>query len=40
MAGISDAGVASVPLVSAPVSPSAFSAASAPPDCTLSAVVK
>ena len=40
MAGICEAGVAAVPLVSVPVSPSALSAASAPPDFTLSAVVK
>ena len=40
MAGICEAGVAAVPLVSVPVSPSAFNAASAPPDLTLSAVVK
>src|SRR6266542_4509354 len=40
MAGICDAAVAAVPLVSVPFSPSAFSAASAPPDLTLSAVVK
>src|ERR1022692_2395491 len=40
MAGIWEAGVAAVPLVSAPVSPSVPSAASAPPDPTLSAVVK
>ena len=40
MAGICEAGVAAVPLVSVPVSPSACSAASAPPDFTLSAVVK
>ena len=40
MAGIWDAAVAAVPLVSVPFSPSAFSAASAPPDLTLSAVVK
>ena len=40
MAGICDAGVAWVPLVSVPVAPSAFSAAIAPPDFTLSAVVK
>ena len=32
--------VAAVPLVSVPVSPSAWRAASAPPDFTLSAVVK
>ena len=40
IAGICDAAVAAVPLVSVPFSPSAFSAASAPPDFTLSAVVK
>ena len=40
MAGSSDAGVAAVPLVSAPVSPSAWSAAIAPPDLALSEVVK
>src|SRR5215469_16523368 len=40
MAGIWDVGVAAVPLVSVPVSPSADSAASAPPDFTLSEVVK
>jgi len=40
MAGICEAGVAAVPLVSDPVSPSSLSAARAPPDCTLSAVVK
>jgi len=40
IAGIWDVGVAAVPLVSVPVSPSADSAASAPPDFTLSAVVK
>jgi hypothetical protein len=40
MAGICEAGVAAVPLVSLPLSPSALSAARAPPDCTLSAVVK
>src|SRR5215469_8816839 len=40
MAGIWDVGVAAVPLVSVPVSPSADSAASAPPEFTLSAVVK
>src|SRR5450755_1803501 len=39
-AGICEAGVASVPLVSLPVSPRALSAASAPPDFTLSEVVK
>src|SRR5215472_12514332 len=40
IAGIWDVGVAAVPLVSVPVSPSLDSAASAPPDFTLSAVVK
>ena len=40
MAGICEAGVAAVPLVSVPDSPSADRAASAPPDFTLSAVVK
>ncbi len=40
IAGSSDAGVAAVPLVSVPVSPSASSAAMAPPDFALSAVVK
>src|SRR5216683_4469193 len=40
MAGISDAGVAAVPLVSVPVSPSASSAAIAPPEFALSEVVK
>ncbi len=40
MAGICEAAVAAVPLVSVPLSPSALSAARAPPDCTLSAVVK
>src|ERR1022692_3492211 len=40
IAGICEAGVAAVPLVSVPVSPSALRAASAPPDLTLSAVVK
>src|ERR1022692_4767492 len=40
MAGSCEAGVAAVPLVSDPVSPSALSAASAPPDFTLSEVVK
>ena len=40
MAGISAAGVAAFPLVSVPVSPSAFSAAIAPPEFALSAVVK
>jgi len=40
MAGICEAGVAAVPLVSEPVSPSASSAAIAPPDFALSAVVK
>ena len=40
MAGICDAGVAAVPLVSVPVSPSALSAAIAPPELALSAVVK
>src|SRR5690348_117069 len=40
MAGICEAGVAAVPLVSVPVSPSELSAARAPPVFTLSAVVK
>ena len=40
MAGICDAAVAAVPLVSVPVSPRAFRAASAPPDLALSEVVK
>ena len=40
MAGICDAAVAAEPLVSVPFSPSSFSAASAPPDLTLSATVK
>src|SRR6476619_3907150 len=40
IAGICEAAVACVPLVSVPFSPSLFSAASAPPDFTLSAVVK
>src|SRR6185312_8647588 len=40
MAGICEAGVALVPLVSEPVSPSACSAAMAPPELALSAVVK
>src|SRR5580658_2583023 len=40
MTGSWDAGVSAVPLVSAPVSPSVWSAASAPPEFTLSAVVK
>src|SRR5438067_10437053 len=40
IAGICDAAVACVPLVSVPFSPSRLSAASAPPDFTLSAVVK
>jgi hypothetical protein len=40
IAGICEAAVACVPLVSVPFSPSSFSAASAPPDFTLSAVVK
>ena len=40
IAGICEAGVAAVPLVSVPVSLSAFSAAIAPPDLALSAVVK
>src|SRR5262249_37965900 len=40
IAGICDAAVAAVPLVSVPFSPSFFNAASAPPDFTLSAVVK
>src|SRR6266705_6720912 len=39
-AGICEAGVAAVPLVSVPDSPSACRAAIAPPDFTLSAVVK
>ena len=39
-AGICDDGVAAVPLVSVAVSPSVASAAIAPPDFTLSAVVK
>src|ERR1700685_3361771 len=39
-AGICEAGVAAVPLVSVAVSPSVASAAMAPPDFTLSAVVK
>src|SRR6185437_16699251 len=40
MAGICEVGVAAVPLVSVPVSPSSARAASAPPDLTLSEVVK
>src|SRR5215470_12100817 len=40
IAGICEDGVAAVPLVSLPDSPSACRAASAPPDFTLSAVVK
>src|SRR5215472_1107996 len=40
MAGIWDVGVAAVPLVSLPVSPSVERAARAPPDCALSEVVK
>ena len=40
MAGIWEAGVAAVPLVSVPSSPSCCSAARAPPDFTLSEVVK
>src|SRR5260370_33758636 len=40
MAGICEAGVAAVPLVSVPVSPRVPSAASAPPEFTLSDVVK
>ena len=40
MAGICEAGVAWVPLVSLPVAPSVLSAASAPPVFALSAVVK
>ena len=40
IAGICDAGVAALPLVSVPVSPSASSAAIAPPEFALSAVVK
>jgi hypothetical protein len=40
IAGISAAGVAAFPLVSVPVSPSALSAAIAPPEFALSAVVK
>ena len=40
MAGIWLAGVAAVPLVSVPVSPSVVSAAIAPPELALSAVVK
>src|ERR1700721_3187340 len=39
-AGICEAGVAAVPLVSVAVSPSVCRAAMAPPDFTLSAVVK
>src|SRR5262249_34797717 len=40
IAGICEAGVAAVPLVSVPLSPSCLSAASAPPEFTLSAVVE
>ena len=40
MAGIWDAGVSAVPLVSVPVSPSVSRAAIAPPEFALSAVVK
>jgi hypothetical protein len=40
IAGICAAGVAALPLVSVPVSPSVFSAAIAPPEFALSAVVK
>src|SRR5215471_15725828 len=40
IAGICEAGVAAVPLVSVPLSLSAFRAAIAPPDLALSAVVK
>src|SRR5205085_12656723 len=40
MAGICEAGVAAVPLVSVPVSPGVSSAEIAPPDFELSAVVK
>jgi len=40
MAGICEAGVAWVPLVSVPVSPSAYKDAIAPPDFALSDVVK
>src|SRR5262252_5061523 len=40
IAGICEAGVADVPLVSVPLSPSASSAAIAPPELALSAVVK
>ena len=40
IAGICEAGVADVPLVSVPVSPRALSAAMAPPELALSAVVK
>jgi len=40
MAGICEDGVAVVPLVSVPVSPRASSAAIAPPELALSAVVK
>ena len=40
MAGICEAGVAAVPLVSVPVSPSCCSAAIAPPNLALSAIVK
>ena len=40
IAGICEAGVAAVPLVSVPLSFSAFSAAIAPPDLALSEVVK
>src|ERR1700742_3125438 len=40
IAGICEAGVADVPLVSVPLSPRALSAAIAPPEPALSAVVK
>jgi hypothetical protein len=40
IAGICEAGVADVPLVSEPVSPSVWRAAMAPPELALSAVVK
>jgi hypothetical protein len=40
MAGICDAGVAAVPAVSVPVEPSELTAAMAPPEFWLSAVVK
>ena len=40
IAGICEDGVADVPLVSVPVSPRALSAAMAPPELALSAVVK